>query len=222
MRRALLAMLRRDVLLGWRQGGGAAAALSFVLSVLVMVPLAIGPDQSLLQRLAPGIMWLTLLLAVLLTAERIFQQDYEDGTIDAFISSPQPLELISCCKALAHWLTVSLPLALLLPFLAIMLNIKTASIPVLLMAMVLGSLSLSLLASIGGAITAGLRRGGLLVNLLILPLYVPVLVFGVSASLAETTPQGPGGSLVVTGAVALFSLAIQPWAAAAALRAYLR
>ncbi len=219
---ALTAILRRDLVLGFRQGGGAAAALSFILAVLVMVPLAIGPDQNLLQRLAPGIMWLTLLLAVLLTAERIFQQDYEDGTIDALVSSPYPLELLVGCKAIAHWLGTGLPLALLSPFLALMLNIRESSIPVLLAAMVLGSLSLSLLASIGGALTAGLRRGGLLVNLLILPLYVPVVVFGVSASLAETTPQGPAPSLLVLVAVALLSLAIQPWASAAALRAYLR
>jgi heme exporter protein B len=222
MMRALSAILRRDLALGFRQGGGAAAALSFILAVLVMVPLAIGPDQNLLQRLAPGIMWLTLLLAVLLTAERIFQQDYEDGTIDALVSSPYPLELLVCCKAIAHWLGTGLPLALLSPFLALMLNIRESSIPVLLAAMVLGSLSLSLLASIGGALTAGLRRGGLLVNLLILPLYVPVVVFGVSASLAETTPQGPAPSLLVLVAVALLSLAIQPLTSAAALRAYLR
>jgi heme exporter protein B len=222
MKRALSAILRRDLALGFRQGGGAAAALSFILAVLVMVPLAIGPDQNLLQRLAPGIMWLTLLLAVLLTAERIFQQDYEDGTVDALVSSPYPLELLVCCKAIAHWLGTGLPLALLSPFLALMLNIRESSIPVLLAAMILGSLSLSLLASIGGALTAGLRRGGLLVNLLILPLYVPVVVFGVSASLAETTPQGPAPSLLVLVAVALLSLAIQPWASAAALRAYLR
>jgi heme exporter protein B len=222
MMRALAAILHRDLVLGFRQGGGAAAALSFILAVLVMVPLAIGPDQNLLQRLAPGIMWLTLLLAVLLTAERIFQQDYEDGTIDALVSSPWPLELLVCCKAIAHWLGTGLPLALLSPFLALMLNIRESSIPVLLAAMILGSLSLSLLASIGGALTAGLRRGGLLVNLLILPLYVPVVVFGVSASLAEATPQGPTPSLLVLVAVALLSLAIQPWASAAALRAYLR
>lgn len=222
MMRALAAMLRRDLALGLRQGGGAAAALSFMLAVLVMVPLAIGPDLNLLQRLAPGMMWLTLLLAVLLTAERIFQEDYEDGSIDALVSSPWPLELLVACKAIAHWLGVGLPLALLSPFLALMLNLHESSLPVLLAAMILGSFSLSLLASIGGALTAGLRRGGLLVNLLVLPLYVPVVIFGVSASLATATPQGAAPSLLVLVAVALLSLAIQPWAAAAALRAYLR
>lgn len=222
MMRALAAILRRDLVLGLRQGGGAAAALSFILAVLVMLPLAIGPEQNLLQRLAPGVMWLTLLLAVLLTAERIFQQDYEDGTIDALVASPYPLEFLCLCKAIAHWLGTGLPLALLSPLLALMLNLRESSLPVLMAAMILGSLSLSLLASIGGALTAGLRRGGLLVNLLILPLYVPVLVFGVSASLAEAAPQGPAPSLLVLVAVALFSLAIQPWASAAALRAYLR
>lgn len=222
MIRSLAAIFARDLRLSLRQGGGAAAALSFILAVMVMVPLAIGPDQALLRRLAPGIMWLTLLLAVLLTADRIFQQDYEDGSIDALISSPLPLEFIACCKAIAHWLGVGLPLALCAPVLALMLNIAEASIPVLMAAMLLGSLSLSLLASIGGALTAGLRRGGLIVNLLILPLYVPVLVFGVSASLAETTPAGATSSLLVLLAVACLSLAVQPWAAAAALRAYLR
>ncbi len=219
---AFFAILQRDFTLGLRQGGGAGAALAFMLSVLVLIPLALGPDQNLLRRLAPGIMWLALLLAVLLTAERIFQQDYEDGTLDAFVGIALPLELVTLAKALAHWLSVGLPLAIIAPLLGILINIETTAIPVLMLAMILGSLSLSLLAAIGGAITAGLRRGGLLVALLILPLYVPVLVFGVSATLVETGPSGSFNSLLVQLAITMVSLVIQPWASAAALRAYFR
>jgi heme exporter protein B len=220
--KAFWAVLKRDLVLGLRQGGGAGAAIAFMLSVLVLIPLSIGPDQNLLQRLAPGIMWLALLLAVLLTSEKIFQQDYEDGTLDALITINLPLEWVSLAKALAHWLAVGLPLAIVAPVLGIFLNIEGASIPLLMVAMVMGSLALSLLAAVGGAITAGLRRGGLLVSLLILPLYVPVLVFGLSATSAASGPEGPLSSLLVLTAIVLVSLVVQPWASAAALRAYLK
>ena len=219
---AFSAILKRDLVLGLRQGGGAGAALAFMLSVLLLIPLALGPDQNLLRRLAPGIMWLSLLLAVLLTSEKIFQQDFEDGTLDALVGIALPLELVTLAKALAHWLSVGLPLAVVAPLLGILLNIETGAIPLLMLAMGLGSLSLSLLASIGGAITAGLRRGGLLVALLILPLYVPVLVFGLSTSLSQTGPTGSSSSLLVLTAITMVCLVVQPWATAAALRAYLR
>ena len=220
--KAFWAVLKRDLVLGLRQGGGAGAAIAFMLSVLVLIPLSIGPDQNLLQRLAPGIMWLALLLAVLLTSEKIFQQDYEDGTLDALITINLALEWVSLAKALAHWLAVGLPLAIVAPVLGIFLNIDGASIPLLMVAMMMGSLALSLLAAVGGAITAGLRRGGLLVSLLILPLYVPVLVFGLSATSAASGPEGPLSSLLVLTAIVLVSLVVQPWASAAALRAYLK
>lgn len=220
--KAFIAVLKRDLVLGFRHGGGAGAAIAFMLSVLVLIPLSIGPDQNLLQRLAPGIMWLALLLAVLLTSEKIFQQDYEDGTLDALMTIELPLELVSLAKALAHWLAVGLPLALVAPLLGILLNLDATSIPVLMLAMVMGSLALSLLAAVGGAITAGLRRGGLLVSLLILPLYVPVLVFGLSATTAATGPEGSASSLLVLMAIVLVALVVQPWASAAALRAYLK
>jgi heme exporter protein B len=216
---AFLAILKRDVVLGFRQGGGAAAAFAFMLSVILLVPLALGPEQKLLQRLAPGLMWLSLLLAVLLTAERLFQQDFEDGTLDGLMGIALPLELVCLAKALAHWLTVGLPLAILAPLLGILINIDADLIPLLMCAMIIGALALSMLAAVGGAITAGLRRGGLLVALLILPLYVPVLVFGQSVTAAE---QGRGASLLVLLAVALIAVAVQPIASAAALRAYLK
>ena len=220
--KAFGAVLKRDLVLGLRQGGGAGAAIAFMLSVLVLIPLSIGPDQNLLQRLAPGIMWLALLLAVLLTSEKIFQQDYEDGTLDALMTIDLPLELVTLAKALAHWLAVGLPLAVAAPLLGILLNINVSVIPVLMLSMVMGSLALSMLAAVGGAITAGLRRGGLLVSLLILPLYVPVLVFGVSATTAATGPEGSSSSLLVLTALVLVTLVVQPWASAAALRAYLK
>ncbi len=216
---AFLAILVRDVKLGFRQGGGAGAAIAFILSVLVLLPLALGPDQNLLQRLAPGLMWLSLLLAVLLTADRLFQQDYEDGTLDGLVGIALPLELVCLAKALAHFFTVGLPLAIAAPLLGILVNINAALIPLLMAAMVLGALALSMLAAIGGAVTAGLRRGGLLVALLILPLYVPVLVFGQSVTATE---QGRASSLLVLLALALIAVAVQPIASAAALRAYLR
>ncbi len=220
--KAFLAILKRDIHLGFRQGGGAGAGLAFMLSVLVLIPIAVGPDQNLLQRLAPGVMWLSLLLSVLLTSEKIFQQDFEDGTFDALVGADLPLELTVLAKALAHWLSVSLPLALMAPCLGMLININVSALAVLWMAMALGSLALSLLASIGGAITAGLRRGGLLVALLVMPLYVPVLIFGLSATQAQNGPSGAGNSLVVLLALTLISLAVQPFAAAAALRAYLK
>jgi heme exporter protein B len=220
--KAFVAILKRDFVLGLRQGGGAGAALAFMLSVMVLIPLSVGPDQNLLQRLAPGILWLTLLLAVLLTAEKIFQQDYEDGTLDALATITLPLELVVLAKAIAHWLGVGLPLAVMTPSLGILLNIETTGIALLFASMVLGSLALSLLAAIGGSITAGLRRGGLLVSLLILPLYVPVLVFGLSVSAIASGPTSSSSALLVLAAITLICLVVQPWASAAALRAYLK
>lgn len=222
MASALQALLWRDLALARKQGGSLAAALSFILAVVVMVPLAIGPDLNLLQRLAAGMMWLALLLAVLLTADRIFQQDLEDGSLDLLTMSPVPFELITLTKALAHWLMVSLPLAIIAPLLGLMLNLDINQLPILWLAMITGSLALSLLASLGGAITAGLRRGGLLVSILILPLYIPVLIFGVSATTVMMGPQSATPSLLILLAITLVCLVVSPFASAAALRAYLR
>ena len=222
MGQSLKALLAREVLLARKQGGGLGAALSFLLAVIVLVPLAVGPDLALLSRLAAGLMWLALLLAVLLTADRMFQQDLEDGSLDLLTMGALPFELITLTKAIAHWLMVSLPLAVIAPPLALMMNLDVASLPVLWLSMITGSLALSLLASIGGAITAGLRRGGLLVSILILPLYVPVLIFGVSATTLMMGPQTATPSLLILLAITLLSLVVAPLASAAALRTYLR
>ncbi len=219
---AVITLMRRDLHLMFRQGGGLGAAVSFMLAFIVMVPLAIGPDQATLARLAPGLMWLGLLLAVLLTTERMFQQDHEDGSLDLLNGASIPLELVCLAKAIAHWLAVGLPLAVLAAPLGILLNLATSTIIPLMLAMITGSIALSLLASIAGAVTAGLRRGGLVVPLLVLPLYVPVLIFGIAASTGDLGPSGSLPALLVLLAIALVTLVIQPWAAAAALRAYFR
>ena len=222
MLQKILALITRDIALARRQGGGLGAAFGFILSVMVLIPLAIGPDQILLSKLAPGMMWLALLLSVLLTADRMFQQDFEDGSLDILAMGELPFEVVTLAKALAHWITVSLPLAIITPPLGLLMSIDVSQLPNLFVSMICGSLALSLLAAIGGAITAGLRRGGLLMSLLVLPLYVPVLIFGVAACTANFGPSSSTPALIVLCAITLMSLVISPWACAAALKAYLR
>jgi heme exporter protein B len=218
----ILALIRRDLALSMRQGGGAGTALGFFLTVVVLLPIGIGPDQALLARIAPGALWIALLLSVLLSADRIFQQDYEDGSLDLMTMGPVPFEMVALAKAVAHWLSTSLPLAVAAPLLGFLVNLEAAAILPLGIAMVLGSVALSLLASIGAAVTVGLRRGGLLVSVLVLPLYVPVLIFGLSASAPDAAPGLATTALLILAAIALASLVLCPLAAAAALRSYLR
>ena len=218
--KALSALLKRDMLLALRQGGGAGTALAFFLAVVVLLPIGIGPDQATLQRLSPGLVWITLLLSVLLSADRIFLQDYEDGSLEVMALSGTPLELTAFVKAVAHWLSTSLPLAIAAPFLGLLLNISPGSIWMLLATTVIGSLALSFIALIGAALTLNLRRGGLLISILVLPLYIPVLVFGLDA--AAQLSDSSSASLLILGALALASIVLGPLASAAALRAYLR
>lgn len=213
------ALIRRDFMLATRQGGGAGTAIGFFVTVIVLLPLGLGPDQVLLQRIAPGALWIALLLSVLLSAERIFQADYEDGSLDAMALGVVPLELVVLAKAMAHWLTTSLPLAVAAPFFGFLINLNPQDILPLGLAMILGSVFLSLLAALGAAITVALRRGGLLVSLLILPFYVPCLIFGVAAS---STPELAKPSLLMLTALVLAAFVLVPVAAAAALRAYLK
>jgi heme exporter protein B len=214
----LLALVRRDVQLALRQGGGVGTALGFFLTVILLLPLGLGPDLVLLARIAPGALWLALLLSVLLSAERIFQADYEDGSLELFTLGPVTLELVVAAKAIAHWLTAGLPLALAAPFLGFLLNLAPDRLLPLALATVIGSAALSLLASLGAAVTVGLRRGGLLISLIVLPLYVPVMVFGVAASSpGETAP-----TFMILLAIVLVAIVVVPFAAAAALRAHLR
>ena len=217
---ALLSLLHRDLILATRQGGGVGTALGFFLTVLVLLPIGIGPDQVTLQRLAPGIVWITLLLSVLLSSDRIFQQDFEDGSLEIMTMGSAPLELVALTKAIAHWLSTSLPLSIVAPFLGLLLNVRTEVIWPLLVSTMLGSIALSMIASIGASLTVNLRRGGLLISILVLPLYVPVLVFGMSATSGMADIVAP--SLLILSAIALASLVLAPIASAAALRAYLK
>jgi heme exporter protein B len=218
----LLALIRRDLALSFRQGGGAGTALGFFLAVVVLLPIGIGPDQALLARIAPGALWISLLLSVLLSADRIFQQDYEDGSLDIMTMGPVPFELVALAKAVAHWLSTSLPLAIAAPLLGFLVNLEPQAILPLAASMVLGSAALSLLAAIGAAVTVGLRRGGLLVSILVLPLYVPVMIFGLSASQPGAASGLTAASLMILAAITLVSLVVSPLASAAALRSYLK
>lgn len=218
---AFFSLVQRDVRLATRVGGGGGMAVFFFLIVLSIVPFGIGPDLNLLTRIAPGMLWVALLLSALLTLDRLFQADQEDGTLDLLVLAPQPLELTVLAKAVSHWLTTGLPLVIAAPILGLMLNLPLEGMLPLMGAMLVGSPALSLLGAVGAALSVGVRRGGLLISLLVLPFYVPVLIFGVSASRAAlvAVPGDLGGqSLLLLGAVSLASLVVGPIGGAAALR----
>jgi heme exporter protein B len=216
-------LLKRDVKLAWREGGAIGVALGFYLVVVAITPLGLGPDLNLLARIAPGILWIALLLAALLSADRIFHNDYEDGALDVLMTGKLPLPLVAAIKCLAHWLTTSVPLALLAPLLGLLLNLPAAASPYLVLAMLAGTPAVSFVAAIGASLTLGLRRSGLLLALLVLPLYVPVLIFGVAtASAAIIGPASPWPPLLMLCGLSLASIVLAPIAAAAALRTALR
>ncbi|MGZ5862738.1 MAG: heme exporter protein CcmB [Methyloceanibacter sp.] len=218
-----LALLRRDIRLAWREGGAIGTALGFYLVVVAITPLGLGPDLNLLSRIAQGVLWVALLLASLLSADRIFHNDYEDGALDVLATGPLPLTLVAALKSLAHWITTGVPLALLAPILGLLLNLPIEAFPLLVLAMLAGTPAVSFLAAIGASLTLGLRRSGVLLALLVLPLYVPVLIFGVATVLAATTgPASPWPPLLMLCALSLASIVLAPIAAAAALRNAMR
>jgi heme exporter protein B len=193
--------------------------MGFFLAVVLLLPIGLGPDQALLARIAPGSLWVALLMSVLLAAERIFQSDFEDGSLELLTMGETPFEIVTLAKAVVHWLTTGLPMAAIAPFLGFLLNIPPDQVLPLTVSMIVGSLGISLLAVLGAAITVGLRRGGPMLSLIILPLYVPMLIFGVGAS----TMAGAGAaSLAILGALSLAALVMVPIAASAALRAHLQ
>lgn len=214
-----LTLLRRDIALALREGGAIGTALGFYLIVVAILPLGLGPDLNLLSRIAPGVLWVALLLSALLSADRIFHADHEDGTLEALALGPLPLEMIAAAKATAHWLTTALPLALMAPLLGLMLNLDIAAYLPLVGTMLVGTPAISFIGSIGAALTLGIRRGGLLLSLLVLPLFIPVLIFGVSTISAILL--GPGGymsPLLILTAFSVASIVLSPFATAAALR----
>ena len=206
-----------------RQGSSLGTAIGFFLTVVMLLPIGLGPDQALLQRIAPGALWIALLLSVLLSADRIFLDDYEDGSLELLASGPISFELVTLTKACVHWLTAGLPLAVIAPILGFLVNIGADQVLPLAAAMIIGSLGISLLAALGAAVTVGLRRGGMMVSLLILPLYVPLMIFGVAASTPQTIMAGSAASsLMILAALSLAALVMVPIAASAALRAYMQ
>jgi heme exporter protein B len=211
-------LVQRDLRLALRQGGDAAMVVAFFVLTVVLFPLGVGPEPELLSRIAPGILWVTALLAALLSLERLFQADYEDGSLEALSLMPLPLEAQVLAKCLAHWLVTGLPLALAAPVLGLLLQLDAAGYPVLVLGLLLGTPSLSLIGAVGAALSLGARRGGVLLSLLVLPLYIPVLIFGVLA--VEQTVAGLAARphLLLLGALLAAALPLAPVAAAAALR----
>ena len=211
-------MVRRDLLLAYRQKSDVLQTVFFFLVVITLVPLGVGAETELLRSMAPGIVWVAALLAALLSLPRLFAHDFADGTLEQMVLSPDPLPVIVLAKAFAHWLTTGVPITVFASLAAVMFDLKAEVAAVLVFSLLIGTPVLSLLGSVGAALTLGLRSGGVLTSLLVLPLYIPVLIFGAGAAGAVAVAVSPAASLLITGALSLFALAIAPWGSAAALR----
>jgi heme exporter protein B len=217
--KAFLALLVRDMRLAIRVGGGAFMGALFFLVVVTMMPFALGPDLNLLARIGPAILWLGALLASLLALDRLFAIDHEDGSLDALMMGHLPLELAVAAKAIAHWLTTSLPLVIISPVLGLMLNIDLHATGAVVLTLAAGTPALTFIGLIGAALSVALRRGGLLLAVLVLPLTIPVLIFGVAAANAAIIGPAPfGPPFTILCALSLASFVLGPIAAAAALR----
>jgi heme exporter protein B len=215
----LTALLVRDIRLAVRVGGGALIGVLFFLIVVTLMPFAIGPDLALLARIGPAILWLGALLASLLTLDRLLAIDHEDGSLDLILTAPLPLELAVAAKAVAHWLTTGLPLVIAAPLLGLLLNLEPAATGAVALTLLVGTPALTFIGLIGAALTVALRRGGLLLAVLVLPLAIPVLIFGVAASNAAIVgPVTFGTPFTILSGISLMSIVIGTFAAAAALR----
>ncbi len=213
-----LAMVRRDLSLAFRQGMDSMIVVMFFVLVVVLFPFGVGPAPNILTRIAPGVIWVAALLAVMLSLERLFQTDFEDGSLELLALEPRSLEMTVLAKICTHWLTTGLPLIIASPLLALLLGMGSKGYPVLIGALLLGTPTLSLIGAVGAALILGARRGGVLLSLLVLPLFIPTLIFGVSAVDAVLTGFSYKAQFLVLGAFLLASLALAPWAAAAAVR----
>lgn len=218
----MIALLIRDLRLAFRAGGGFGLGLGFFLILAVLVPLGVGPDQTVMGVIAPGILWVGALLACLLSLDRLFALDFEDGSLDLLATSPIPLEGVVAIKALAHWLTTGLPLALVAPVLGVLLNLPGPAYLALIVSLLLGTPALSMIGAFGAALTVGLKRGGLLLSLLVLPLYVPSLVFGAQSVTRAAQGLDISTPLLLLSGITAGSVALLPFAAAFALRINLR
>jgi len=208
----------RDLRLVMRQGLDAFMVLMFFVITVTLFPLGVGPEPNLLGRMGPGVIWVSALLSTMLSLDRLFQHDYEDGSLELMLLSPVPLELFVLAKVAAHWLLTGLPLIVASPLLAVFMNMPAEGYGVLLLSMLLGTPVSSFIGAVGGALTLGARRGGVLVSLLVLPLYIPLLIFGVSAIDAAIGGLSVRPHLLILGAMLVAAIPLATWAASAALR----
>ncbi len=214
----LAATFQREWRLAWRNLADAVNPVAFFLMVIALVPLGIGTDKTQLSVIAPGILWVAALLASLLSVDMLFRRDYDDGTLEQYLLLPNELYGIVWIKVFVHWLFAGLPLVLISPLLGVMLSLQPLAMPVLMLSLLLGTMSLSLIGAIGASLTVSLRRGGLLIAVIVLPLYIPVLIFGASATVQAAAGIYPAGQLAMLGAFALLALGLTPLVVMAGLR----
>src|SRR5690606_38059433 len=212
------ALLRRDLLIAFRQRSDLVNPLFFFIMVIALFPLGIGPEKSTLEKIAPGVIWIAALLSTLLSVDSLFRQDFEDGALELALLSPQPLFVLVLGKVVAHWLVSALPLILVSPILSVMLFMDAETVKVTLYSLLLGTPVLSMISAIGAALTVGLRKGGVLIAIIALPLYVPVLIFGTGAVQAAAMGMGWSGQLAIMATFLVLALAFAPFAVAAGLR----
>ncbi len=215
---AMILLIRRDLLLALRRRSDVLTTLFFFVIVVSLFPLGIGPELDTLRLIAPGVFWVAALLASMLALEKLFAGDFEDGTLEQMLLAPEPVFVLVLAKVLAHWLITGLPLVLLAPLLGLQYDLPGETLRVMVLSLLLGTPALSLIGAIGAALTLGLRGGGVLISLLVLPLYIPVLIFGAGAVEANASGLGATGHLYMLGAILLLALVAAPLATAAALR----
>ncbi len=216
--RILWSLIQRDLRLAWRSRGELLNPVFFLILVIALFPLGVGPEGKLLARIASGTVWVAALLATMLSLDLIFRSDVEDGSMEQMFVSQTPLSWIVLGKVITHWLVTGLPLVLLAPLLAILMHLPQAGLVVLIQSLALGTPVLSLIGSVGVALTVGIRKGGMLLSLLVLPLYVPVLIFGTAAVENAIAGMSPAGPLLILAAMLLFALTLAPLTAAWALK----
>lgn len=214
----LLLLIRRELKLAFRGGTDAAMAVVFFILAATLFPFGVGPDPEVLPRIGGGVIWVVALLAAMLSLERMFSADFEDGSLEQFVLSPLPMGMVALAKIISHWLTTGVLLLIAAPVLAVFYNLPSAAFVPLIVSMLLGTPTLSLIGAIGAALTLGARRSGVLISLLVLPLYIPVLIFGALVVDNALAGREYGSLLMVLGGFFLVALAAAPWATAAALR----
>ena len=218
----MIALLQRDLILAVRAGGGFGLGMAFFLIVVILVPLGIGPDMEILSKVSVGILWVGALLACVLSLDRIFSLDYDDGTLELLLTSPIPLEAVVTVKSFSHWITIGLPLVVISPILGLLLGLQVSDLKWVFISLLLGTPALSVIGAFGAALTVGIRRGGLLLSLLVLPLYVPTLIFGANVASKGLADISNNSALLILTAVTLAAFSILPFASALVLRINLR